>query len=86
MANVDMALTPITVNSVARSFIGCAGRTVESASAADAPQIATEPPVNKPNTFLKPPRRASIRPTRMVVRTAPTTKMTGIQPSAAIWP
>ena len=84
MASVDMALTPITVNSVARSFNGWAGKTVESASAADAPQMATEPPVSRPNTFLKPPRRASSKPHSMVVTTEPTTSSTGIQPKAAI--
>ncbi len=86
MARVDSALTPMTVKSVARSFMGSAGKTVEIAMAADAPQIATEPPVSTPKEGLNPAMRANSKPTAMVAATDPTTSKTGNQPRAAICP
>ena len=49
----------MTVNSVARSLPGCAGKAAARASAADAPQIAVAPPDNRPNSTLKPMARAT---------------------------
>ena len=82
MTSVDSALTPMTVNSVARSFSGCCGRAADSASAADAPQMATAPPVSSPKKPRKPSASAAITPTPMVASTEPSTSSTGGQPSA----
>ena len=82
MASVESALTPITVNSVARSFCGCAGSAAASARAAEAPQIAVAPPVSRPNKGWKPMARATIIASPMVSATDSTTSRNGCQPSA----
>ena len=84
MAMVDSAETPITVNSVALSLAGCDGSAAESASAAEAPQIAVAPPLSRPYIVLKPIIRATAIDTRMVITTEPTTSRTGCQPRADI--
>ena len=57
------------MNSVARSFSGCAGSAAASASAAEAPQIAVAPPVSRPNRRWKPISRAASIDTPMVSTT-----------------
>ncbi|MCY1543660.1 hypothetical protein D9M68_794860 [compost metagenome] len=57
----------------------------DRASAADAPQMATAPPVSRPKNIWKPINRASTMPTAMVSATASTTMATGCQPSASTW-
>ena len=70
IAMVDMAVTPITVSSVSRSWFSPLGNIVEIASAADAPHIATEPPVRAPNLFCNPKDLANTTPSMMVVKIA----------------
>ena len=48
MAIVDSVVTATTVMMVSRSCSGPRGSTEAMASAAEAPQIATEPPVSTP--------------------------------------
>ncbi|MCY1185982.1 hypothetical protein D9M73_268090 [compost metagenome] len=81
---MESAETPITVNSVARSFCGWLGKAAANARAAEAPQIAVAPPVSMPNTRWKPMALAATIETRMVTTTRLTTSTTGFQPSAAI--
>ena len=85
MASVDRQETPTIVNSVARSFKGWLGIDADSARAAEAPQIAVAPPVNRPNFPRKPSSRAAIIATAIVRATETTTIRIGCQPSAAIW-
>ena len=82
MASVEKAETPITVNSVACSFFSCGGSAAESASAAEAPQIAVAPPDRNPNSGLNPMMRASRTEIRIVPAVSATTIRTGGQPSA----
>jgi hypothetical protein len=85
MVTVDRHETPTIVKSVARSFKGWLGSDADSAKAAEAPQIAVAPPVNKPNLPRKPRSRAAIIATEIVRATETTTSRIGCQPSAAIW-
>lgn len=62
----------------ARSFCGCEG----SASAADAPQIATAPSVSSPNRPREPINFAAAMPAAIVAATAATTSSTVCQPRA----
>ena len=55
------------------------------ASAADAPQIATAPPVSVPKAVPSRNARATAMPLAMVRATAPTTSATVTQPSADTW-
>ena len=73
------------VKSVACSFLSCAGKAAESASAADAPQIAVAPPERKPNRGLNPIALAITIETPIVSATITTTISTGCQPSAVTW-
>ncbi|MCY1411082.1 hypothetical protein D9M71_264640 [compost metagenome] len=72
------------MNSVAFSFCPWLGSAADSASAAEAPQIAVAPPESRPNSLLKPMARAATIDTRMVTLTSTTTIATGCQPRAAI--
>ena len=74
----------MTVNRVSRSEFSVFGSTEEIARAADAPQIATAPPVRMPKSHLRPNSRASSRPAPMVIATHATTSMMGPVPSAKI--
>ena len=78
------AVTPITVNTVSRSWFSPLGKTEEIASAAEAPQIATAPAVRMPNGRLIPATRAPTTPNRMVSVTAAITMITGVGPSFMI--
>jgi hypothetical protein len=55
---------------VSRSWFGPFGSTAAIASAADAPQIATAPPVNTPNAASSRAARASSQPKAIVTATA----------------
>ena len=70
MAIVDSVLTLMTTNKVARSFCGWGGNAVAMANAAEAPQMATEPPDKKPKKVLKPIHLAITMPSTMVQVTA----------------
>jgi hypothetical protein len=76
-------VTPITVKMVSRSLMPFSprGSTEEMASAAEAPQMPTEPPVRIPKSRLKPRRRASKAPNRMVSVTPHTVSTSGLGPS-----
>ena len=51
MARVDRVVTPTTVSRVNFSFSLVCGSTAEMASAAEAPQMATEPPDKMPSVM-----------------------------------
>ena len=70
MATVLRAVTEITVNIVFRSEFSFFGRTEEIARAADAPQIATAPPVNMPSRQPRPSKRDKAKPINIVRKTA----------------
>ena len=55
IASVDRIVTPTITSAISRSPNGLRGRTEKIASAAEAPQIATEPPdkIPKVSSFLK---------------------------------
>ena len=81
---VESAVTTTTARITSRSLSLVLGRTEAMASAAEAPQIPTEPPESTPKLRLKPRARASSRPTRSVVVTPATTMATGTGPRATI--
>ena len=62
MATVERVVTVTTVTIVAFSVSRLFGNTLEIASAADAPQIPTEPPLIMPNARVLPNARASNKP------------------------
>ncbi|MNL09277.1 hypothetical protein D3C87_1300320 [compost metagenome] len=84
MATVERPVTLTTVSKVSRSLFSCLGSTAEIARAADAPQMATAPPVNTPKSARTPNRRALSQPTTMVAVTANTAASTVSQPSEPI--
>ena len=63
MAMVESVVTPTTVRMRLRSLCWSRGITAERARAAEAPQMATAPPVSSPRSRSRPSRRASSRPT-----------------------
>ena len=81
MATVDSAETPITVNRVARSFCGWAGKVADRATR-PTPQIAVAPPVSSPNKPWKPSARAATTDSPIVRATHSSTIASGPQPSA----
>ena len=66
MATVESTVTDSTVNTRSRSDFSCRGSTAAMAMAAEAPQIATEPPVKRPKRQSRPVMRARASPHRMV--------------------
>ena len=66
MAMVDNTVTATTANKVNRSFALVCGNTAAMASAADAPQMATDPPDKIPSSRLRPSLRAHHTPITMV--------------------
>ena len=86
MANVDITVTPMTASSVKRSLSLVCGNTDDMASAADAPQMATAPPVSKPCSRVAPSQRASSTPIKMVSATAAATVKAVSIPSLATCP
>ncbi len=83
---VDSVVTPMTVNTVSRSWLSPFGSTDEMASAAEAPQIATAPAVSRPNGRLRPKARAPTTPKPIVSSTATMTITTGVMPRCMISP
>ena len=81
MATVLSVVTAITTNSVSRCDVLPGGSTVLMATAAEAPQMATEPPVRAPNQRLKPNALAIRTPKARVDSTARHTPKTVCQPS-----
>ena len=71
MAMVDRVVTPTTVRVVSRSRVGEGGRTDDRASAAEAPQMATAPPVRMPKSGFSLKARDRPQPARMVTITPP---------------
>jgi len=63
-------VTAITVNSVLRSVLSLDGITAAMASAAEAPQIATAPPVSSANRHCRPNSGATTNPVPMVSATS----------------
>ena len=82
---VESAVTPTTVMTVSRSWCGPFGSTAAMARAADAPQIATAPPVSTPKAGSSFAARASSQPTQIVAATAPTVSVSAPAPSDCIW-
>lgn len=80
MATVDSVVTPTTVRMVLRSLVSFFGITADSASAAEAPQIATAPPVSRPRSRCRPSARASSPPAQITSPTAASTVSTGPSP------
>ena len=57
LRTVLKVVTPITVNKVSRCFASDSGSAALMAIAAEAPQIPTAPPVNKPKSLPQPSKR-----------------------------
>ncbi len=85
MARVDRLVTATTVNRMSLSRRCRRGSTAAMASAADAPQIATAPPVSMPKLQWRPVSRATSRPKPIVAATQQTTTRIVLGPSAPIW-
>ena len=79
-------MTTTTVMTVSRSCVGPRGNTAAIASAADAPQIATAPPVSAPKPASSRALRASSQPLAIVSTTATAVSASTPTPSDWIWP
>ena len=80
MASVDSVVTPTTVRVVSRSRCLCLGKTLETARAAEAPQMAVAQPMSKPRlrSIFKTLASSKARP--MVAPTATNKAITVCQP------
>ena len=80
---MDSTVTDSTVKTRSRSERSCRGRTAAIAIAAEAPQIATAPPVSSAKRHLRPKSRATASANRIVATTPATTSSTSGQPRRA---
>ncbi len=85
MARVERAVTTTTVRMVSRSLSLPRGRTEAIARAADAPQIPTAPPDNRPKARDWPSLLDTRTPKAMVVPTPKKTVTIGMTPRPRIW-
>nr|WP_206673077.1 hypothetical protein [Sneathiella chungangensis] len=84
IANVLRAVTAMTVKIVSLSLLFDFGNTAEIAKAAEAPQMATAPPVKVPKRRRRPRSLERRIPTRMVAPTPLIINPTGAQPRETI--
>ena len=84
MAMVDRVVTATTVKSTFRSVLSLCGITAAIASVADAPQIATAPPVIRAKRHCRPNSRAATKPVPIVSAISPATTTGVCQPNAAM--
>ena len=84
MATVLMIVTEITVSRVSRSLSSCFGKTAAMAKAAEAPQMATAPPVRIPCSRRKPSALERCAPATMAATTPDTVRTIGNHPRLAI--
>ena len=84
MAMVENVATQTIIKIVLRSRCLLAGRTDDTAKAAEAPQMATAPPERKPSSFGSFNKREIPTPEKKVIATIMITAMTTSRPRAEI--
>jgi hypothetical protein len=84
MATVESVVTATTVKSTLRSVLSLCGITAAIASVAEAPQIATAPPVISAKRHCRPKIRAATKPVPIVRAISPATTSGVVQPKPAI--